>query len=853
MIRFLRPKLCQLIGLLTICVFFAGEALSQIVVTSALDQVAVNAMTSANTAANTVTLRSAIQYANLHSGTTITFSSSLNGVPITLTRAGDDNNALNGDLDILVAVTITGNGPTNTIIQGGTSLASSVDKIFSINPLFTNAFATSISGLTIRYGKNPSGYNANGFGGGLDWEGSGNGTLTINNCVITDNSTTDGDGGGITITNSNPGTGKVTITNTRIANNIPGRSNTSNSSFGGGIFVGTKTTFSMTSCTITGNSVVGGIGQGAGLFAYGPDGDAGSSTLTNCVISNNTAPSDGGGIYSTAPLQITSCVVSGNQSGRYGGGMWVNLSNATANVTKSTFISNTATSAGGAVYQSTQTTANGNGLTMSYCRIAGNTAGSFSGVAVTNGTATLTNNWWGCNQGPSNAACNQAGVVSGNTGSINFTPWIVLTLAPLSTTLCSNTSTTLTANVLKNSAGTDVGLPNLTAFIGVPISFSNAAPAGSTLTSVQTTIQANGTATAQFNAGPTGGNGGASVTLDNATLNSAITVVATPTASISYTGTPYCRTGTASVTLTGTGAYTGGMYSSTAGLSLNGSSGAINLAASTAGTYSVTYVTPVGSCASTRATTSVVIKPTPTFSSVTINPATIYQGQPTSVTTTVSGLLPNASHTLTYTLDGNSQTPVTASSDGSGKITNPFGELGNVAPGLHTIIISSITVNACTTTLTTSNSATITKIVPPDLRPIIYVSPSIQYGNSTFTVVVDAVELNSVPTSSTVTVYVTKQSQVSLTLPGSATSVGGKTVQNNVWSMNAVSSPTYYVLTTNAIINAGDKLSFGLEGSLVPSGSAGIFSISTILIGGSGGEVKTDNNTDSDKVEYFLQ
>ncbi len=51
-------------------------------------------------------------------------------------------------------------------------------------------------------------------------------------------------------------------------------------------------------------------------------------------------------------------------------------------------------------------------------------------------------------------------------------------------------------------------------------------------------------------------------------------------ATISYTGGPFCPTGTVNVTRTGTA---GGTYSSTAGLSINGSTGAINLAASTRG------------------------------------------------------------------------------------------------------------------------------------------------------------------------------------------------------------------------------------------------------------------------------
>ncbi|MCW3106343.1 MAG: C-terminal target protein [Segetibacter sp.] len=64
-------------------------------------------------------------------------------------------------------------------------------------------------------------------------------------------------------------------------------------------------------------------------------------------------------------------------------------------------------------------------------------------------------------------------------------------------------------------------------------------------------------------------------------------VVATST-SFSYTGTPYCsNTTTATVTLNGA-ATAGAFTASPAGLSLNASTGAINVAASTLGTYTVT-------------------------------------------------------------------------------------------------------------------------------------------------------------------------------------------------------------------------------------------------------------------------
>ncbi|PKP44879.1 MAG: hypothetical protein CVT95_10315, partial [Bacteroidetes bacterium HGW-Bacteroidetes-12] len=65
-----------------------------------------------------------------------------------------------------------------------------------------------------------------------------------------------------------------------------------------------------------------------------------------------------------------------------------------------------------------------------------------------------------------------------------------------------------------------------------------------------------------------------------------ITVNPLPTATIGYAGSPFCKVGTASVSHTG---QLGGTYSSTAGLSLNSSTGEIDLASSTAGTYTVTY------------------------------------------------------------------------------------------------------------------------------------------------------------------------------------------------------------------------------------------------------------------------
>ncbi|MGL2966454.1 GEVED domain-containing protein [Flavobacterium sp. XGLA_31] len=87
------------------------------------------------------------------------------------------------------------------------------------------------------------------------------------------------------------------------------------------------------------------------------------------------------------------------------------------------------------------------------------------------------------------------------------------------------------------------------------------------------------------------------------------TVTPQPTATISYAGTPFCSTaGIGNVTLNGTNAYTGGTFSSTAGLTIDSVTGAIDVAASTPGTYTVTYTTnPIADCGAQTATTTVVI------------------------------------------------------------------------------------------------------------------------------------------------------------------------------------------------------------------------------------------------------
>ncbi len=88
-----------------------------------------------------------------------------------------------------------------------------------------------------------------------------------------------------------------------------------------------------------------------------------------------------------------------------------------------------------------------------------------------------------------------------------------------------------------------------------------------------------------------------------------VTINDLPTATISYPGSPFCATGTAAVSRTG---QAGGTYSSTAGLSINPTTGEIDLAASTPNTYTVTYDFSDANGCTNSTTASVTIRPRPT-------------------------------------------------------------------------------------------------------------------------------------------------------------------------------------------------------------------------------------------------
>ncbi len=90
-----------------------------------------------------------------------------------------------------------------------------------------------------------------------------------------------------------------------------------NSALGNAGGVGTDySTTILTNCTVSGNSAV----SGGGLYTY----NNGMTTLTNGTVSGNSARDNGGGLYTTSggTSTLADCTISGNSADIFGGGLY---------------------------------------------------------------------------------------------------------------------------------------------------------------------------------------------------------------------------------------------------------------------------------------------------------------------------------------------------------------------------------------------------------------------------------------------------------------------------------------------------------------------------------------------------
>ena len=370
--------------------------------------------------ANDCSLRGAIIFANItaNHGTTINFPAGTNTYTLTIGEDDDLNgDPTKGDLDINNSMTIMGNGASSTVIQAdfpttGSNADGQDGKIFGVNQ--TGAFSglqVSISGVTLESARNSVGNNDPTFaytGGAVDFFLTGTSVnYSLSSCVVTNNTNVHGYGAGINIDSAGAQTagdssvGSVSISNCTISNNQTLATNSTASSGancggscagadapGGGInLFADDHNVTITNSTISGNKTSAGVSptgayEGGGIFILHTYG--GIVSIHNSIISGNQSASSGGGIsIGGEPQTVTIDQGSGlvnNVSGTLAGGSaeggGINIGGTgSTSLTQVTITGNSLSSKASKIVA-----AAGSGgevqsaVTVSFCRIAGNSA-----------------------------------------------------------------------------------------------------------------------------------------------------------------------------------------------------------------------------------------------------------------------------------------------------------------------------------------------------------------------------------------------------------------------------------------------------------------------------------------------
>jgi len=203
-----------------------------------------------------------------------------------ITFASNYTITLNNQLPVVTSViTITGNGPLNTVLQASDLPSTATYRLFE-----TGAGGDlSLNSLTVQNGR------CNGSpcvdGGGIYNAAA----LTVNNSMITGNTAT---GRGAGIYNS----GSLVITNSTFSGNTLGTAGD-----GGGIY-NSAGTASVTNSTFSNNTA----NNGGGIY----NNTGATLNATNNTLSANTGNLNGGGIYNSGGLNLKNSILANNTGGK---------------------------------------------------------------------------------------------------------------------------------------------------------------------------------------------------------------------------------------------------------------------------------------------------------------------------------------------------------------------------------------------------------------------------------------------------------------------------------------------------------------------------------------------------------
>jgi predicted outer membrane repeat protein len=247
------------------------------------------------------------------------------------------------------SITVTSTDPNDPSVVAATVIDASGSGTVVTFPDAASANCL-LAGFTVTNG------NSSGSGGGIY---CGNGTFTINNCIITGNSASNGGG----IYSDYAG---LTVTGCTFSGNVanePGHFNG-----GGGIFTHYGKSV-LTNCTFSENMAPNSSGGGIRSIE-------GELILADCTFTSNSAAEEGGGVATDyKSVTVTNCTFSGN-SANWGGGM--NNSHWGATAINCIFTGNSAQRGAGICTKDLRY--GDQTLRLSNCTLSGNVADAYGGA-----------------------------------------------------------------------------------------------------------------------------------------------------------------------------------------------------------------------------------------------------------------------------------------------------------------------------------------------------------------------------------------------------------------------------------------------------------------------------------------
>ena len=244
----------------------------------------------------------------------------------------------------------TANGVVMSAIGNGMTVK---DSIFTDNTTFGIYVADSSKNYPLTFTGSTFSNNKASFGVAINATTAG--TLLVDDCTFSGNTSSSTYGGAVRLT----GAGTFTISNSTFENNI-NTSNVNGYSAGGAVYY-----------------------SGAGKLIIS------GSEFTGNQVTKATNPLGGGAIYAnfstSGSMTVTDSIFSGNSTGTRGGAIYLALANGSATITNSIFTGNSAATQGGAIYLAAGT------LNVVNSTIHDNTAANGCSIQVVAGTVNLIN------------------------------------------------------------------------------------------------------------------------------------------------------------------------------------------------------------------------------------------------------------------------------------------------------------------------------------------------------------------------------------------------------------------------------------------------------------------------------